>query len=97
MKNLCLRSVVPKKYVYDKFNSFKEEVDAIIYGALESTVFSAKTLCDLQRSISKFATSLHGMKGLEVKEERQLNIWMNDMLEPIISSNRFLVKKKIST
>ena len=37
------------------------------------------------------------MKGLEVKEERELNIWMNDRLEPIISSNGFSVKKKIST
>ena len=42
MKNLCLRSVILKKYIHDKFNSFKEEVDTIIYGTLESTVFQPK-------------------------------------------------------
>jgi len=96
-KNLCFNSVVPEKYIHDELDSFKCEVDAIVYGSFEDTgTVPGKIVGDLQKSIAKFVTNLRSMTAFEICEERQLNIWMNRLLKPIISSYGFMLKQRFS-
>jgi len=87
-KQLCLESVVPKSYIDD----FKCKVDSIVCGVLgeTGTVEKERALSNLQSSI---ATLMKGLPVFTVREERQLNTWLNDLLSPIISSYGFIIKQ----
>jgi len=91
-KQLCLDTVLPKWYIMDWLDSFQREVSDI---AAQSTTADEKAE-NLEKLFKKFTAGFMESSALQVKEERQLNVWLNELLYKILKENDFKVRKRLS-
>jgi len=71
-KQLCLDSVLPKRYIVDQLDSFQHEVSDIV--AQNGTTADEKVE-NLEKLFKKLMAGVES-RALQVKEERQLNVWL---------------------
>ena len=87
-KQLRLGYAVPEWYVVDQFDSFQCEVSDIVS---EDGTTAEEKLKDLEKLVKAFAAGFMKGGALIVDEERQLNNWLNKLLNQIIIHHSFRV------
>jgi len=92
-KQLCLGSVLPEWYVVDRLDSFQCEVSGI---AAQNGTTADEKVENLEKLVKTFTADFMKGGALQVNEERQLNVWLNELLDQIISDHGFKVKKYFS-
>ena len=90
-KQLCLGSVLPKQYVVDRLDSFQRELSDVV---AQNGATAEERVENLEKLFKKFMDGVES-RALQVKEGRQLNVWLNELLGKIINDNGFKVKKHL--
>ena len=92
-KQLCLGSVLPEWYVVDRLDSFQREVSGI---AAQNGTTADEKVENLEKLVKTFTAGFMKGGALQVNEGRQLNAWLNELLDQIINDHDFRVREHFS-
>jgi len=92
-KQLCLESVLLRQCVVDQLDSFQREVSGI---AAQNGTTADEKVENLEKLCKKLTAGIMESRAFQVNEERQLNVWMYELLDEIVKDHGFKVRKHFS-